>query len=93
MSVLDYMIDFLRLFNRVVEQDGVLHCTRAQIVEFYDQFNSFVHLVTNIPMVLPDAPDDEDDETLPERDRLQEFIAVYSPAFICYSRIKQMIDK
>ena len=51
-----------------------------------------IHTVTGITVSVPDAQTDVPDD-LTGRNRLQEFIHVFSPAYTCYERIVQTISR
>jgi hypothetical protein len=82
----EYCADFLWLFHRVIQEDGILLCTRTQINDFVYKYQSMIHTVTGITVSVPDAQTDVPDD-LTGRNRLQEFIHVFSPAYTCYERI------
>ena len=88
----EYCADFLWLFHRVIEEDGILLCTRTQINDFVYKYQSFIHTITGVTVSVPDSQHEESDD-LPGRNRLQEFIHVFSPAYTCYERIVQTLSR
>lgn len=83
---IDYIADFLDLFGRVIEQDGKLYCSNKCIGRFVRKHDTLVELVTGVRMII----DWNEDDVIPNRDRLQEFKGVFSPAMVCYERIMQL---
>ena len=86
----EYIADYLDLFGKVIEDDGRLICTKRCIGQFVRKHAMLVELVTGIRMLIDWNIGDEDkDETITDRDRMEEFKAVFSAAMVCYERITQ----
>lgn len=92
----EYISNFLDLFGSVIdiENDGKLICTRRCIGQFVRKHAMLVELVTGIRMVIDwNESDEDEDEIVTDRDRMEEFKGVFSAAMVCYERIMQTADR
>ena len=79
----------------------MLRCSRNQIIRFVEKHRDIVYMITSVPMFVPRTTDnddvtseeDDDDDHIPNRDRLQEFMCVFSPATVCYERMLQTLAR